>query len=111
MRVQTPFEWNQQSRLLEQRERSRRLQQDLRTAATTRCEYEPHDVVDDEAAIQADVLDAKLEAIEVALERIEEGSYGSCTSCSGEISELRLEALPTASTCKSCAASESSWPN
>ena len=108
MRVQTPFEWNQQSRLLEQRKRSRRLQQDLRTAATTRSEYEPHDVVDDEAAIQADVLDMKLEAIEVALERIEAGSYGSCTSCNGDIGEQRLEALPTATTCKSCAANENS---
>jgi RNA polymerase-binding transcription factor DksA len=104
MRVQTPFEWNQQSRLLEQRDRSHRLRRDLREAATSRSEYEPHDVVDDEAAIQADVLDAKLEAIEVALERIESGSYGSCTSCNGEIGEQRLTALPTATTCKSCAA-------
>jgi RNA polymerase-binding transcription factor DksA len=106
MKVQTPFEWNQRSRLLEQRERSRRLRGDLRTAATTRSEYEPHDVVDDEAAIQADVLDAKLEAIEIALERIESGNYGSCTSCNAEIGEQRLEALPTATTCRSCAASD-----
>ena len=44
-----------------------------------------------------------LGAIETALERIEEGSYGKCEECEGVISKLRLEAIPYASMCIRCA--------
>ena len=44
-----------------------------------------------------------LGAIETALERIEEGSYGTCEECEGVISKLRLEAIPYASMCIRCA--------
>ncbi len=37
-----------------------------------------------------------------ALERIENGSYGKCRSCSGEISKARLEAVPHATQCIKC---------
>jgi DnaK suppressor protein len=37
-----------------------------------------------------------------ALERIEEGTYGSCERCGGAIPPERLEVLPTASLCVSC---------
>ena len=37
-----------------------------------------------------------------ALERIEQGSYGSCERCGGEIPPERLEVLPTTSLCVSC---------
>ncbi|RKY60855.1 MAG: RNA polymerase-binding protein DksA [Candidatus Latescibacterota bacterium] len=43
-----------------------------------------------------------LEAVNQALERIKEGTYGICVRCGGEISEERLEAIPTASLCLSC---------
>jgi len=36
------------------------------------------------------------------LERIKEGTYGICVRCGKEISEERLEAIPTASLCLSC---------
>lgn len=45
----------------------------------------------------------ELEAIGAALERIEAGSYGRCTSCDEVIRYARLEALPTAATCSECA--------
>jgi RNA polymerase-binding protein DksA len=34
-----------------------------------------------------------------ALERIEKGTYGTCSACGGEIGEERLEAYPWASLC------------
>jgi RNA polymerase-binding protein DksA len=40
-----------------------------------------------------------LSEINGALERIEEGTYGTCTACGGEIGELRLDAYPWASLC------------
>jgi DnaK suppressor protein len=44
----------------------------------------------------------KLQAIEEALERIEDGSYGICESCESEIAPARLEALPFTRLCVSC---------
>lgn len=44
----------------------------------------------------------KLQAVEEALERIEEGTYGICESCDSEIAAGRLEALPFTRVCVSC---------
>ena len=41
--------------------------------------------------------------IEVALERIEEGTYGECEMCGVRIPKARLNALPYATTCVKCA--------
>ena len=43
-----------------------------------------------------------LEKIQDALRRIEEGDYGNCFNCGGEIPEARLRALPFALRCKDC---------
>ena len=43
-----------------------------------------------------------LAEIDAALNRIEEGAYGTCTSCSREIPPERLEALPWATLCIDC---------
>lgn len=40
--------------------------------------------------------------INLALQRIEEGSYGRCSECDGEIAAERLEAKPSVSLCTSC---------
>jgi RNA polymerase-binding protein DksA len=40
---------------------------------------------------------------DAALRRIEEGRYGKCTSCRGDIAEERLEALPYVELCIDCA--------
>jgi DnaK suppressor protein len=37
-----------------------------------------------------------------ALERLEQGSYGVCLDCDGEISEKRLQVKPTARLCVDC---------
>ena len=47
--------------------------------------------------------DAKLlRAIEAALARIENGSFGVCTQCEEEISTARLQAVPWTSVCVAC---------
>jgi DnaK suppressor protein len=44
-----------------------------------------------------------LEAIEAALERIEECEYGSCADCGSTIPKTRLNAIPYTSLCIKCA--------
>ena len=44
--------------------------------------------------------------IEDALQRIEDGSYGTCELCEGPISVERLEALPYTRMCIECAEKE-----
>lgn len=43
-----------------------------------------------------------LAAIEAALKRVEEGTYGTCSNCGKRIPEERLEALPWATLCIDC---------
>ena len=45
---------------------------------------------------------AVLAAIEGALRRIDEGTYGTCQRCGKPIAEERLEALPYAELCIDC---------
>ena len=40
-----------------------------------------------------------LSEINIALKRIDDGTYGTCASCGGEIAPERLEAYPWASLC------------
>jgi DnaK suppressor protein len=72
-----------------------------------------HEVLDagesSEADIQEDIefalIQMKAETltkINDALGRLEEGTYGYCSDCGGEISEPRLRALPFAVRCKEC---------
>jgi RNA polymerase-binding protein DksA len=43
-----------------------------------------------------------LTAIDAALKRMDEGTYGTCTNCGREIPAERLEAYPWASLCIDC---------
>ena len=49
----------------------------------------------------ADLL-RTIEEIDVALTRIEAGTYGSCDRCGATIPEERLELRPFAATCVAC---------
>lgn len=57
-----------------------------------------------------DGLDAQgqreLEAIEAALARIQNGTYGECLKCGESIPEARLYAYPTAAQCITCASTQ-----
>ena len=50
------------------------------------------------AAVLAD-LEARYDTILATLQRIEEGTYGTCEVCHKKIEEARLEANPAATTC------------
>lgn len=61
------------------------------------------------ATEQADLRNSQIErdvgelrAIDAALARFEEGTYGMCTRCGGDIGEARLRANPAAERCISC---------
>ena len=53
----------------------------------------------------ADLVEAtdELNAITEALQRVDLGSYGVCTTCGGPIPDGRLEVMPSAVTCVDCA--------
>ena len=46
----------------------------------------------------------ELQEIDAALRRMEDGDYGDCEECGGEIDFRRLEVQPTASRCLPCQA-------
>ncbi len=46
----------------------------------------------------------KVQAVQEAIERIDDGTYGICESCESEIAEGRLEALPFTRLCVNCQA-------
>lgn len=50
----------------------------------------------------AESLKGQLDAIDAALVRIEEGTYGTCASCGNEIPAARLEARPESVYCVDC---------
>ena len=47
--------------------------------------------------------DARLGELDDAVDRLADGSYGRCEACGGSIAGERLEALPTTTTCVTCA--------
>jgi RNA polymerase-binding transcription factor len=48
-------------------------------------------------------LSDTLEDIQVALQKLDDGTYGRCEGCGDPIVEARLEAMPAARLCISCA--------
>jgi DnaK suppressor protein len=46
----------------------------------------------------------KVQAIDEALGRVDDGSYGICESCESDIAEARLQALPFTRLCVNCQA-------
>jgi DnaK suppressor protein len=53
-------------------------------------------------AVAASLSDT-LHETEDALAKMDAGTYGRCESCGGEIGDARLEAMPSARLCMSCA--------
>ena len=48
----------------------------------------------------------KVQAIQEALDRVENGSYGICESCDSEIAPARLNAMPFSRLCVNCQAEQ-----
>lgn len=51
-------------------------------------------------------LEESLNEVEHALQKYEAGTYGLCDSCGQSIEQARLEAIPQASLCMKCKASQ-----
>lgn len=56
-----------------------------------------------ESEALAESLSSALGDVQAALARLDLGTYGKCERCGEQISEVRLEAVPTARLCMSCA--------
>ncbi len=64
-------------------------------------EIAPSEGIDIEMSLdQSDA--SRLHDIDAALQLIKEGTFGKCTECGCEISEARLEAVPSALFCIRC---------
>lgn len=61
--------------------------------------------MEDDASLegQAALVTQQIASVTRALERIAEGTYGTCVQCGAEIAEGRLEARPEAALCIGCA--------
>jgi RNA polymerase-binding transcription factor DksA len=67
----------------------------------------PVDVAPEEAI---DVVDLLLDQVEAALGRLDDGTYGTCTTCTGAIEDHLLAETPTAQECAACASDARTGP-
>lgn len=58
---------------------------------------------DDALEHQAELVEREIASVKRALGRIEDGTYGICVRCGGDIAPERLEARPEAALCIVCA--------
>ena len=87
------------------------LREAQETLTTLQTENENHPDIADRASSETDraiELRARdrqrklIAKIEAALARIDDGTYGRCERCEGQIDDARLEALPHATKCIEC---------
>lgn len=103
---------SQQQKLEEMRRKVlKEMNEDLRQGREGRKEegMDAYDLASEErdreiSFILTDREREKVQAIQEALNRIEQGSYGVCESCEADIAEGRLAALPFTRTCVTCQA-------
>jgi DnaK suppressor protein len=105
--------WNELKKILEDRHRALTNEvhgsiRDARTDGNRGCqvldegESSEVDIQDDIEFALIQMKSEALNRIETALRRINDGTYGGCLECGGEIAEARLRALPFAIRCKDC---------
>ena len=93
------------ARLAELAERSAEIGEDLRQPLDADFSDQAVDLADDEMLEGVDdVLRAEARQVQLALARIDNGTYGTCSNCGDEIARARLEAQPVATRCIKCAA-------
>lgn len=92
------------TRLADLLERSGVIENDLRHPLDADSSEQAVDLADDEALEGVDdVLKAEIQQIRLALQRIANGTYGTCSICGKKIRRARLEARPIATRCIDCA--------
>ncbi len=64
--------------------------------------------MEDDASLEAQALlvTREIASVKRALARIEDGDYGECVRCGGDINPKRLEVRPEAALCIHCASKE-----
>lgn len=88
------------ARLADLTERAAEVEQDLRQPLDADLEDQAVDLADDEALEGVeDVLLEEIAQVRAALDRIANGTYGTCAVCGDEISLGRLQARPIATRC------------
>ncbi|RDV83004.1 TraR/DksA C4-type zinc finger protein [Ammonifex thiophilus] len=97
----------QEKEELEERAHSERQSMREATGELSLADNHPADIGSElferakDLALREDAL-LKLQAIEDALRRLEEGTYGRCESCGAPIPRERLEAVPYTTLCHAC---------
>jgi DnaK suppressor protein len=92
------------ARLAELQTRSDVIEDDLRGPLDADFSEQAIDLADDETLEGVDeVLRAEARQIVFALQRIENGTYGTCANCGKEITAKRLAVHPIATRCAACA--------
>jgi DnaK suppressor protein len=92
------------ARLAQLTSRSEEIEADLRQPLDADFSEQAVDLSDDEALEGVDeVLRAEARQVQLALARIENGTYGICAQCGEPIARERLEARPIATRCITCA--------
>ena len=93
-----------QTQLAELENRQSHISEDLAEPISRDSDEAAIEVEDDAALEGQGVLVAReIASVKRALARIEDGTYGQCVRCAGDIDPARLEARPEAALCIACA--------
>jgi RNA polymerase-binding transcription factor len=98
------------AQLQEERDRLQHRLQELGQGSDTDLAFDPgfadsSQVTAERGELEAltGTLNETLGEIETALQKLDDGTYGRCERCGGPIAEARLEAMPAARLCITCA--------
>ena len=96
-----------EAQLAELKERQDRIARDLAEPLNADSSEQAVEMEDDASLEgQAALIAREIASVNRALLRVENGTYGECVRCGGEIAPRRLEVRPEASMCISCANQE-----
>lgn len=62
------------------------------------------DIIEDTGVVIADIHRQELVALDEAIKKLEDGTYGVCSACAADIDEERLKVVPFATHCVNCKA-------
>ena len=91
------------SRLESLKQRIGEIEGDLRTARSTNWEEQATETQGDQVleGVEGSAL-IEAQQVHAAIARIDDGTYGECSTCGEPIGEKRLQALPYATQCIDC---------
>lgn len=96
-----------EEQLVELKGRKARIAEDLNDPLNADSSEQAVELEDDESLeAQVAIVAREIVSVERALTRLNEGSYGICVRCGGDIAIRRLEARPEAALCIKCARNE-----